>query len=147
MVATINDPGELACYTFAASSGDRIRARVIPNTGALNPLTDVLRPDGTTVCAATFADDQTCTLDTTGQQTLIVRDGAGIGEATGTAAVRFERLNNPSACPAITFAPTGKTGAINQDAEIDCFARAGGDRRPALPRPRGRDLGRRHAVC
>ena len=40
--------------------------------------------------------------------------------------MRFERLNNPSACPAITFEPTGKTGAITQDAEIDCFARAGG---------------------
>ena len=61
-----------------------------------------------------------------GQHTLIVREGAGNGEATGTAAVRIERLNNPSACPAIAFDPAGKTGAITQDAEIDCFTRAGG---------------------
>ena len=126
VVANINNPGEIACYTFSAASGDRIRSRVIPTSGALNPLTEVLRPNGTAVCGVTFADDQTCALDTNGLHTVIVREGAGNGEATGTAAVRFERLNNPSACPAITFDPTGKTGAINQDAEIDCFARTGG---------------------
>ena len=125
-VATINNPGEIACYTFAASSGDRIRSRVIATSGALNPTTEVLRPDGTAVCGVNFADDQTCALDATGEHTLIVREGAGSGEATGTAAVRIERLNNPSACPAIAFDPAGKTGAITQDAEIDCFTRAGG---------------------
>ena len=76
---------------------------------------------------------------------MLVREGAGNGEATGTAAVRIQRLNNPSPCPAIAFDPTGKTGAIDQDAEIDCFAPRRRRRRPALPGPGGRDLGRRHA--
>ena len=121
---TFDDPGELACYTFTGSSGDRIRERTIQTTGALNPLTEVLRPDGTTVCPATFADDQTCALDTNGKQTLLVYDGVGTGADLGTAELTIERLNNPSACPALTFGPTGKVGAINQNAEIDCLAPA-----------------------
>ena len=94
--------------------------------GGLNPVTEVLRPDGTTVCAKTFADDQTCALDANGPHTMIVRDGAGNGEATGTAAVRIERLNNPTACPAIAFGPDRHDRGDQPDAEIDCFARAGG---------------------
>ena len=50
-VATIDDPGAISCYTFAGANGDQIRARVIPTSGALNPVTEVLRPNGTTVCA------------------------------------------------------------------------------------------------
>ena len=76
-----------------------------------------------TVCAQTFADDFTCELTSTGVHTLRV-DANGSG--TGTFATTIERLNNPSTCPAIAFDPTGMTGAINQNAEIDCFARAGG---------------------
>ena len=37
----------------------------------------------------------------------------------------MERLNDPSACTALPYGPTGKTGAINQQVEIDCFAHAG----------------------
>ena len=37
----------------------------------------------------------------------------------------MERLNDPSACTALPYGPTGKTGAINQQVEMDCFSHAG----------------------
>ena len=124
-VANVANAGAINCFTFSGAAGDVIRARMINSTGAWEPLTDILKPDGSTACGSTFADDQTCTLTTGGNHTLIVRDGGGLGERTGTGRLRLERLNDPSACTALPYGPTGKTGAINQQVEMDCFSHAG----------------------
>ena len=106
--------------TFPGTVNDRVRVRVVPTSGALNPLTSVRFGSGD-VCAPTFADEFTCQLTATGVQTLRVNaNGSGAGSFVAT----IQRLNNPSACPALTFGPTGKVGAINQNAEIDCLAPA-----------------------
>ena len=83
-VRPIDDPGEIDCITFSGSASLDVRVRSIPVAGALNPVTEVLRPDGTTVCANTFADDFVCDLNVNGAHTVLVREGAGNGEATGT---------------------------------------------------------------
>ena len=63
--AAIDDPGEIDCVTFTGSASQDVRVRSIPVAGALNPVTEVLRPDGTTVCATTFSDDFVCDLTPT----------------------------------------------------------------------------------
>ena len=77
-------PGEIDCVTFAGTASQDVRVRVIAQSGALDPTAEVLRPDGTAVCGVNFADDFVCDLTSNGEHTLIVREGAGSGEATGT---------------------------------------------------------------
>ena len=74
------------------------------------------------MCGPTFADEFSCTLTSTGTQTLRVDSN---GSGNGSFVTTIQRLNDPSACPALPYGPTGKTGAINQQVEIDCFAHAG----------------------
>ena len=125
VTATVDDPGELRCFTFSGANADQIRIRTIHQSGAWNPVTEVFRADGTTVCANTFGDEITCALTSNGTHTIMVRDGAGNGENLGTARVVAQRLNNPTPCPAIAFGPTGVTSSIVGAAEIDCRARVG----------------------
>ena len=50
-VRAIDDPGEIDCVTFTGTASQDVRVRAMRVSGALNPLTEVLRADGTTVCA------------------------------------------------------------------------------------------------
>ena len=91
--ATIDDPGELGCHTFTASSGAQVRVRVGDQAGGtVNPVVEVVRPDGTTVCGPTFSDDFNCTLTSSGQHSVLVRDGNGAGAGTGGYTVRADLL-------------------------------------------------------
>ena len=92
VLRTINDAGELDCLTFSGSNGDAIRVRVVQQSGTINPVTEVFRADGTTVCANTFSDDFVCNLTSNGTHTILVRDGAGNGEGTGNYTVRADEL-------------------------------------------------------
>ena len=85
----IDDPGELDCVTFTGSASQDVRIYVGPLSGTLNPLTEVLRPDGSTVCPATFSDDFVCDLDVNGKFTVLVYDGVGTGADTGTYSLRL----------------------------------------------------------
>ncbi len=125
LTVNLNNPGELICLTFAGVNGDRFRVRSISTAGAWNPVTEMFRADGTTVCANTFSDQLDCALDSGGNHTILVRDATGNGEALGTGRVVIQRLNNPTPCPVIAFDATGVTSTIAQTAEIDCRARAG----------------------
>ena len=135
------------CYTFTGASGDRIRARVIPTSGALNPVTEVLRPDGTTVCANTFADDQTCALDANGTHTVLVREGAGNGEAHRDRRGAHPAPQQPLGLPGDRLRPD-RHDRGDRPGRRDRLLRARRRRRrPALPGPGGRDLGRRARFC
>ena len=112
VTATVDDPGELRCFTFTGANADQIRIRAIHHSGAMNPVTEVFRADGTTVCANTFGDEITCALTSNGTHTIFVRDGTGTGEGLGTARMVAQRLNDPTPCPAINFNPTGVAGSI-----------------------------------
>ena len=126
LTVNVNDPGELACLTFAGALGDRFRVRSISTGGAWNPVTEVFRPDGTSLCPNTFSDQFDCgPANAGGNHTILVRDASGNGQALGTARVVVQRLNNPTPCPAIAFGATGVTATIGQTAEIDCRTRAG----------------------
>ena len=47
--STVFAAGMTRCYRFDGDVGTRLRARVVATGGALDPLTEVLRPDGTTL--------------------------------------------------------------------------------------------------
>jgi hypothetical protein len=44
--------GEMDCFTFNASAGDRIRVQVSVTSGALVPFPEVVGPSGATICVA-----------------------------------------------------------------------------------------------
>jgi hypothetical protein len=81
---------ETDCYRFSGADADRARIRVVKTSGTVDPLTEVVRPNGTTVCAATFSDDFTCVLDTGGMHTILVRDN--IGTNTGGYTVKVDKV-------------------------------------------------------
>jgi hypothetical protein len=58
--------GETECWRFTGAAGDRVRLRLVTPATALAPLAEVLRPDGTTRCAPSGAENQTCVLDAAG---------------------------------------------------------------------------------
>lgn len=126
----VTKPGALSCVTFSGSTGDQVRIRDVVASGSWNPLTDVLRADGSTVCQGGFSDEFTCALTSGGQHTIVLRDGTGTGAATGSVGVYVQILNDPTGCISLPYGPIGKTGKINPAAEIDCFTQTAqaGDR-------------------
>ena len=72
---TIIAPGEEACSSFAGSAGDGVRVRVVGTSGALLPVQEVRRPDGTILCG-TASGVVDCTLDASGLHTIVVRDSS-----------------------------------------------------------------------
>ena len=74
---------------FTGPAGSDVRVQAPTLSGTWEPLTDVLKTDGSTECGSTFADDFVCHLNTGGTHTLIVRDGGGLGERTGTYSLRL----------------------------------------------------------
>jgi hypothetical protein len=93
----ISAAGDMRCFRVDEDAGALLRVRVVPGFATtLIPLAEVLRPDGTTRCAATAADDSTCALDTGGNHTILVRDGGQA--ATGSFTIALQRLDAPSGC-------------------------------------------------
>jgi uncharacterized repeat protein (TIGR01451 family) len=77
---TIGATGEETCYGTSGTTGDQIRVTVTETAGALVPVAEVRRPDGTALCRTT-AGVATCTLDVSGAHTIVVSDASGT--ATG----------------------------------------------------------------
>ena len=101
--------GAVRCFRVEGHSGAQLRVRVVPSfASTLIPTAEVLRPDGTTRCAPTAADDSTCQLGAGGQHTILVRDGGQSG--TGGFTIATQRLDAPSGCTAHTLGtlPTSK---------------------------------------
>src|SRR5262245_28855606 len=122
VACTIATPGAEKSLTFPGAVGDQVRVRVVKTNGALEPLTEVKRPNGTTICAFTFSDDFTCALDTAGTHTVHVKDNAGTN--TGDFSLTIQRLNNPVGCVTLNYGNHSLTGSINAAAELDCLADA-----------------------
>jgi hypothetical protein len=118
----VSKPGALACVTVKGSGGDQLRIRDVVSSGSWNPLVDVVRPDGSTVCQGGFADEFTCALTTNGVHTVVLRDGTGTGSATGAAGVFLQIVNDPAGCTSLPYGTAGKTGKISPAVEIDCFS-------------------------
>jgi hypothetical protein len=118
--------GETDCYRFTVPAGSRVRARLLPEAGPLNPHAELIAPDGTTLCAPAFADKFTCTTIAPGVHTLLVRD-AGLG--AGNYRLALQRLQSPIGCGTLAFGHSVVGAALSTPMETDCWrvAAAAGD--------------------
>src|SRR5262245_34221607 len=73
---TIGSAGAAGCYRFDGAAGDKVRIRLIPTGGTLDPLATTARPDGGVRCSST-QNEATCVLDATGRHSITVSDAAG----------------------------------------------------------------------
>ena len=124
----VTTTGETDCWRFGGTAGLRVRIRVVKGSGALDPVVEVVRPDGTTRCTATRSDDVTCQLDVTGNHTILVNDFGGT--ATGDYWLGLQRLVDPVGCSSLSYGTTVSDASLATTAETDCwrFTGSGGDR-------------------
>ena len=120
--ASIAAAGEMDCFSFTGASLDDIRLRIIENAPGdpVDPRTEFIRPNGTSICGPSNNLERTCILDAAGSHKLLVTDNGGTN--TGSYRIQIQRLNNPGGtCPFLTSgaAPTG--GNIATSPEMDCF--------------------------
>ena len=107
VTATVDDPGELRCFTFTGPTPIRSGSARSTRSGAWNPVTEVFRADGTTVCANTFADELTCALTSNGTHTIIVRDGPATARASAPQGWSPSASTTP---PPVRRSPSGPPG-------------------------------------
>jgi hypothetical protein len=118
--AAIATSPEMDCFTYdAATASQALRVRLVETSGSLSAATEIVRPDGTTICGPNTAIDRTCNLGATGNYRILVRDDNG--PDTGNYRIAVQRLNNPVGCTAISLGATGSTGEIATSAEMDCY--------------------------
>jgi hypothetical protein len=129
IICTIGAPGEVDSYSFPGAVGEQIRVRVIETAGTLVAEHDVRRPNGTSACAFTVAEERPCLLDTTGVHTIRIRDFTP-GTRTGDYTLYAQRFPNPVGCAALTFGTfvTGTIGPPPGEADCYTFSAATGDR-------------------
>jgi hypothetical protein len=80
---SIAQSGDVACFTFAGTSGETATFTVSNVTGTLSPLIDDFRPTGSSACAGPNLAN-VCPLDTTGTWTTIIWDNSASSRGTGT---------------------------------------------------------------
>jgi hypothetical protein len=128
IAGTIGSAGTAGCYRFDGAAGDKVRIRLIPTGGTLDPLATTARPDGGVRCSST-QNEATCVLDATGRHSITVTDAAGT--KTGHYAISIQRLNDPVGCgTALTWGGTAVTGTLTAAGDSAChrFTAAAGDR-------------------
>jgi hypothetical protein len=76
--------GDVACFTFAGTSGDTDVATLTGLKGTLSPEIDFFEPSGTSACASS-GTSVTCSIGATGSWTVLVYDSSGSG--TGSFAI------------------------------------------------------------
>ncbi|RPH63161.1 MAG: hypothetical protein EHM81_00670 [Chloroflexi bacterium] len=121
---SITMPAEMDTYTFAASAGDKVLARMGKTTGNLGSQIRIYGTDGTTkLCesysSTTTAEIATCPLYNTGTYTILVFDGYP-GTNTGDYDLHLQRLNNPGNAVPISFGQTIPS-SITMPAEMDAY--------------------------
>jgi hypothetical protein len=124
----VTTTGETDCWRFGATAGLRVRIRAVKTSGALDPVVEVLRPDGTTRCSATTRDDVTCQLDVQGTHTILVNDSGGT--AIGDYWLGLQRLVDPVGCSSLSYGTTVTAASLATTGETDCwrFTGSGADR-------------------
>ena len=105
---TIGAAGDEACYGASGAVGDQIRVTVAETAGALVPVAEVRRPDGTALCLTT-AGVANCTLDASGAHTIVVSDASGT--ATGDYQLTL-------ACPTPSCGPGAPDLTIGMTAKL-----------------------------
>jgi hypothetical protein len=123
--------GEMDCFTFAGTTGDRIHANLVKTSGTALTA-QLFNPTGGQVCIfdpSSFSNPFACGLTAAGTQTLIVSGLVG-GAGAGNYSLAIQRANNPVGCTALGFGASPTTGTIAVAAEEDCFTFTGnsGDR-------------------
>ena len=91
------------CHRFSATAGDKIHLHVRSNS-AVDPVTELVSPDGLVLCTPGTTDHFTCTTQHSGQHTILVRDGWP-GTRSGGYQVAIQRLNDPVGCTTTSFGP------------------------------------------
>jgi hypothetical protein len=127
--ATIAGPGGVGCFRFDGAAGDRVRIRLIPTGGDLDPAATTGRPDGTTRCPTSTQNELTCVLDATGRHSIAVADAAGT--KPGHYAISIQRLNEPVACgPALSYSGNAVAESLAAAGDSEChrFSATAGDR-------------------
>jgi hypothetical protein len=104
--ATVVMAGELDAYTFTASAGDTVLARVGSGTSPLSPHIRLFGPDGIKLCEAyngnrVALDIPACLLPTDGSYTIVVNDYAGVD--VGSYGVSLQRVNAPGNAAPLAF--------------------------------------------
>ena len=97
-----------------------MRIHAIDTGWGWDPVMEVLRPDGSTVCPATSLDSTTCELDADGEHTILVRDRDGT--SAGLYRLAMIQLDGaPQECPMLATSPPAHGASIVNAAEIDCY--------------------------
>ena len=123
--------GEMDCFTFAGTTGDRIHANLVQTSGTALTA-QLFNPTGSQVCVfdpSSFSNPFACGLTAVGTHTLIVSGLVG-GAGAGNYSLAVQRANNPVGCTAFGLGGAPTTGTIALTAEEDCFTFTGnaGDR-------------------
>jgi hypothetical protein len=85
---TIGATAEMDCFRFTVTAGQTITVHVAETSGTLVATQEVLRLDGTTLCAPTTATDLICTVGAAGTYGVIVAGSGG----TGTGGYTFRAM-------------------------------------------------------
>jgi hypothetical protein len=117
--AVISGPGGTDCYRFVAAAGDHLRVRVVPTSGTIEPNTEMLNPNGTTFCGPSTAIEQSCRVNSSGGQTIFIRDL--VGTNTGGYSLYVQRLNAPEPCTVIELGGAAVDDAITTPGAATCF--------------------------
>jgi hypothetical protein len=88
--ADITADGASACWTFDRRPGALLRlvSFATPHGSPVEPVIEVVRPDGTTVCGPSADDVQYCQIDEWGTHAQLARDR--LGTNTGGFAISVE---------------------------------------------------------
>ena len=108
--ASINAAVEIDCFKHTANAGQRWRIRVVETGGAAQLNHEVVRPDGTTVCALNGSTDTTCLLDVNGEFRILVEDDNGLDE--GNYRIVLEKFPGPTGCDTVVVGGPVKTGSV-----------------------------------
>lgn len=111
--------GSVNCYHFVGNAGDHVRLRVVATDGTAVANTELLNPNGTTLCGPSAAIDQTCRLNNGGTHTILVRDLDGPN--TGGYTLYLQRLNTPEGCTELDIHGAAIAGAIGTPGDVACY--------------------------
>jgi hypothetical protein len=118
---TIAAAGQVDCYPFDGTIGDRVHIDVNATDGTLVPSTSVVDGSGNTVCAPTTDVDQVCRLTASGSDAIVVQDATATN--TGDYTIFAELL--PVTCTStstIGFGTKAKVGSIDGDDVTLCYS-------------------------